>query len=79
MEQLSCKLVDYAAPKTQVDHTISGIALTYQHTEPFVSNLFSYVQQKEDLKNACDHPVCLCVFWCPDWLFAVMDLLFQMN
>ena len=58
---------------------ISVIPLRDQHTEHLVSNLISYVEQKEDLTNAYDHPICLCVFSCPDRLLAVMDLLFQVN
>ena len=58
---------------------ISVIALRDQHTQQLASNLIRYVEQKEDLTNAYDHPICLCVFSCPDRLLAVMDLLFQMN
>ena len=57
MKKLGCKGVDYAVPKTRVNHTISFSALRHEHTEHLVSNLFGYVEQKDDLKNACDHPM----------------------
>ena len=48
MKKVACNVVDYAVPKTRVEHT--------QH---LVSNLYGYGEQKTDVKNACDHPMYL--------------------